>query len=52
VVARNEALENTPELINSDPYGEGWLIEIQPTDAAAVESLLDAEAYRSQVDSA
>lgn len=52
VVARNEALENTPELINSDPYGEGWLIEIEPADATAVGSLLDAEAYRAQVDSA
>ena len=52
VVARNEALENTPELINSDPYGEGWLIEIQPADAAAAGALLDAEAYRAQVDSA
>lgn len=51
VVARNEALDATPELVNSDPYGEGWLIEIAPTDPAAVDGLLDAEGYRSGLDS-
>ena len=51
VVARNEALDATPELVNSDPYGEGWLFEIVPSDAAAVEALMDAEAYRSSVES-
>ncbi len=50
VVARNEALEQTPELINSDPYGEGWLIELRPTEAAQVESLMDADEYQSQVE--
>jgi glycine cleavage system H protein len=47
VVARNEALDATPELVNNDPYGGGWLFEIAPTDPAAVESLLDAAAYQA-----
>ena len=51
VVRRNAAVEQTPELVNSDPYGEGWLIEIRPKDPAAVDGLLDAAAYRSEVES-
>jgi glycine cleavage system H protein len=46
VVARNEALADTPELINTDPYGAGWLVEIQPDDPDAAGRLLDAAAYR------
>jgi glycine cleavage system H protein len=52
VAARNEALEGTPELVNSDPYGEGWLIVIDPSADAATastESLLSAEAYTAHV---
>lgn len=45
VVARNERLDDAPELVNTDPYGEGWLYEVEPADAAAVEGLLDADAY-------
>jgi glycine cleavage system H protein len=45
VVATNEALESTPERINSDPYGEGWLIEIKLNDPAELNDLLDAAAY-------
>jgi glycine cleavage system H protein len=45
VTARNEDLESRPELINSDPYGEGWLVEIEVSDAAQVDELLDAGAY-------
>jgi glycine cleavage system H protein len=45
VSARNDALDDQPELINSDPYGEGWIIEIEPADAADVDGLLDAAAY-------
>ncbi len=45
VVARNEQLDESPELVNSDPYGEGWLYEVQPADPAAVDALLDADAY-------
>jgi glycine cleavage system H protein len=51
VVARNDALDATPELVNSDPYGEGWLFEIVPSDAAAVDALTDAETYRATVES-
>jgi glycine cleavage system H protein len=50
VVARNDALEQTPELVNSDPYGEGWLLEIRPTDPGTVESLLSADDYRTHVE--
>ncbi|WP_033337386.1 glycine cleavage system protein GcvH [Catenuloplanes japonicus] len=45
VAARNTALADTPELINTDPYGEGWLLEIVPADPAAVAALLSATAY-------
>jgi glycine cleavage system H protein len=47
VSAVNEALTDNPQLLNEDPYGEGWLIEIEPSDIAELEQLLDAEAYRS-----
>jgi glycine cleavage system H protein len=50
VTARNEGLDATPELVNTDPYGEGWLFELRPGDAAAVEGLLDVAAYRDQLD--
>lgn len=50
IVARNETLENTPELVNSDPYGEGWLVELEVSDVGAVEGLLDADAYRKLLD--
>ena len=45
VTARNEALQARPELINADPYGEGWIVEITPSDAGAADNLLDAAAY-------
>jgi glycine cleavage system H protein len=45
VVARNEALDRQPELLNSDPYGEGWIVEIEVSDAAQLDELLDAAAY-------
>ncbi|HET6698988.1 MAG TPA: glycine cleavage system protein GcvH [Nocardioidaceae bacterium] len=51
VVARNDALDGTPELVNSDPYGEGWLFEVVPTDSSVLEQLMDADAYRSSVES-
>jgi glycine cleavage system H protein len=46
VTGRNDALDATPELVNSDPYGEGWMIEIKLADPAAVDGLLNADAYR------
>jgi glycine cleavage system H protein len=45
VVSRNDALDASPELLNSDPYGEGWIIEIEVEDAAEIEALLDPDAY-------
>ncbi|MDQ6936733.1 MAG: glycine cleavage system protein GcvH [Actinomycetota bacterium] len=45
VTARNDAVEASPELANSDPYGAGWLLEISIADAAAYDALLDAQAY-------
>jgi glycine cleavage system H protein len=45
VIARNEALQARPELINADPYGEGWIVEITPADPSATDDLLDAAAY-------
>ncbi len=50
VTERNEALEDRPELINQDPYGDGWMLRIEVADPGAVEALLDADAYRSLVD--
>ncbi|WP_449372474.1 glycine cleavage system protein GcvH [Arthrobacter psychrolactophilus] len=49
VTARNENLDSDPALINSDPYGAGWLVEITLADAASVESLLSATAYQEKV---
>ncbi|CAN5858213.1 MAG: glycine cleavage system protein GcvH [Acidimicrobiia bacterium] len=46
VVAVNERLSTQPELLNQDPYGEGWFCELEIEDAAAVENLLDADAYK------
>jgi glycine cleavage system H protein len=45
VVSRNEELDDRPELINADPYGEGWLVTLAVSDPAQVEALLDAAAY-------
>ena len=45
VTARNEKLDEQPELINSDPYGAGWIIEIELSDESEMDDLLDAGAY-------
>jgi len=45
VIAINESLEDTPELVNQDPYGDGWFFRIKPDNAEDIEDLLDAEAY-------
>lgn len=52
VVARNDALENSPELVNSDPYGEGWMIEIKLAETSEMDSLLGAEDYLSLIEQA
>lgn len=49
VKTRNEALEADPAQVNSDPYGEGWLLEVTLADPAQVDGLLDADGYRQQV---
>jgi glycine cleavage system H protein len=46
VSALNDKLADQPDLINTDPYGEGWLVEIEPADPASVEALLEPSAYR------
>jgi glycine cleavage system H protein len=47
ISAVNDALESQPELLNSDPYGEGWICRITMTDVAELDALMDAEAYRA-----
>jgi len=49
VVERNEALDATPELVNTDPYGQGWMFEVEPSDPGAVDGLLTADQYRDQL---
>ena len=51
VVATNDALTNTPELVNNDPYGGGWLFEVVPSDPAAVDALMDSAAYQASLGS-
>ena len=46
VVSVNTALADSPELLNNDPYGAGWICEIAPTDASALDALLDAAALQ------
>ena len=46
IVAVNEALSDTPELINQDPFGEGWMIKIKLEDASSYDSLLDSKSYK------
>ena len=46
VVEVNEALKETPETINEDPYGEGWLVKVKLSDPSEVDALMDAAAYR------
>jgi glycine cleavage system H protein len=50
VVAVNTALDEQPELLNADPYGDGWIAEIRPTDTGGLDGLLDAAAYRKLVE--
>lgn len=45
----NENLESNPELVNSDPYGDGWMIKVKISDASQIDSLLDAEAYKGLI---
>jgi glycine cleavage system H protein len=49
VLEFNEALESDPELVNSDPYGEGWMIKVKISDASELENLLSDEAYSNLI---
>lgn len=49
VVAINEDLGNTPEVINSDPYGEAWIIKIELSDPSELDALMDAAAYEAKI---
>ena len=49
VIEQNESLEENPELVNKDPYGEGWLIKMKPANLKDIEDLLDAEAYKAVI---
>lgn len=50
VVEVNEALEEAPELVNNDPYGEGWMILVKPSDPKELDNLMTAEDYRKYVE--
>jgi len=47
IVAVNQALDSAPELVNNDPYGQGWMYDVKPTDPGEAEALLDVEGYRA-----
>jgi glycine cleavage system H protein len=49
IVERNDELDKSPELINSDPYGQGWLVVVEVTDPGELDELLDADAYAEMV---
>jgi glycine cleavage system H protein len=51
VVVRNDALDGAPELVNSDPYGDGWLFEVVPADTSALDGLMDAASYQASLES-
>ncbi|MEE9408363.1 MAG: glycine cleavage system protein GcvH [Polaribacter sp.] len=50
VIEFNEGLEDEPELVNSDPYGKGWMVKIKLSDSSQIDDLLDAEAYKSLIE--
>ena len=49
IIEFNEKLEDEPELVNSDPYGEGWMIKVQISDSSEIENLMSAEDYKTMV---
>lgn len=50
VIAVNEQLEDTPELVNSDPYGDGWMFRIKVSDVSEMEEMLSAQEYQAQIE--
>ena len=51
VLELNEKIEDEPEVINKDPYGDGWIIKIKCSDTSQLEELLDADAYKANIES-
>ncbi len=49
IVEFNESLETSPEKVNSDPYGEGWMVKVKVSDVSEFENLLDSEAYKNLI---
>lgn len=49
IIEFNDALSSSPELVNSDPYGKGWMIKIKPKDLSEMNNLMDAEAYKAML---
>ena len=49
IIEFNEGLEETPETVNEDPYGEGWMIKVKMSDLSEVEALMDADAYGASI---
>ncbi|WP_448528164.1 glycine cleavage system protein GcvH [Raineya sp.] len=49
IVEFNDTLSSSPELVNSDPYGKGWMIKIKPKDLGEMNNLMDAEAYKAML---
>jgi len=49
IIEFNEALESSPELVNSDPYGAGWMVKVRVSDASEFDGLLDATAYANEI---
>ncbi len=50
VLEFNEELESNPEIVNKDPYGEGWIVKIKIADMAEINDLLDADTYKEQIE--
>lgn len=50
VIEVNDALEDEPGLVNNDPYGDGWLFRMEPSDESELDDLMDAEAYSESID--
>lgn len=49
IIAANELLTDTPELVNNDPYGEGWIMRLKPADDLEIDLLMDADAYMAHI---
>ena len=49
ITAVNDSLEDTPELMNTDPYGDGWIIKMKLADASGISGLMSADDYRAEI---